>query len=247
MNSSFFPINGTGFFYCHQGYTDIINCCALIKFYRKYYNTLFVLMRDDMKDFFDFFLNDCKNIIMIYQPKKNINNIFFNLNINNNIDTLFHGDCIDWKRINHLPLNIKSSFSENFYLKYNFNYNIRFEYFNFNRNFELEETKYNEINPNNEPYIVIHDDTNRNLNLNIYEKYKIINLNNISSIMFDTIKIIENANEIHCIDSIWSCFIYIIDMKYNYFNNIKIYFYCMRHHDFFFKPLKKNHFVVEKI
>lgn len=240
----FILTNKIGLFFCHQGFTDIINCCALIKFYRKYYDELYILMRDDMKDFFDFFISNDNNIIISYIPKPQIDLYFQNLIIDNdNIDRLFHGFCVDWKRKIKYIDNPKLSFSENFYYKYNLDYDIRYKYFNFDRNHKLEEELYNKVNPNNEPYVLIHADPDRNINLNIETEYKIINLNMISSIMFDTIKLLENAKEIHCIDSVWGCLIYIIDMKYNLFNHINIYFHCVRGYDFFFKPLKQNHHI----
>ena len=66
---------------------------------------------------------------------------------------------------------------------------------------------------------------------------KIIQLDKISNLFFDTIKLIENAKEIYCIDSVWSNFIYLLDVKYKVLRkkNIPIYITCNRGYSFMYE------------
>ena len=63
--------------------------------------------------------------------------------------------------------------------------------------------------------------------------------NTKSDIFFDMICILQNAFEIHLIDSIWAAFIYLLDAKYKLFNDKQIYIYALRgHHAMFTRPIK---------
>ena len=112
----------------------------------------------------------------------------------------------------------KNFFVTKFYTDYEIPYITRINDFTFNRNKELEENKYNEfIDKYGKEYILYHE-VIENYNKNI----KIINLNGISNIFFDMIKVLENAIEIHLLDSVWGAFIYQLDAKYRLFQSKKI-------------------------
>ena len=73
----------------------------------------------------------------------------------------------------------------------------------------------------------------------------IINLNKISNIFFDYIKVLENAIEIHLLDSVWGTFIYMLDSKYKLFQNKKIYLYANRGYiAMFIDPIKLNNWII---
>lgn len=78
---------------------------------------------------------------------------------------------------------------------------------------------------NDNQYVVIHDDINRNLplNLNIVhsrnQNCSIFQLNGASSIMIDCIDIILHSKETHVIDSSYSVMIWCIQHKYNLFKH----------------------------
>jgi len=74
-----------GLLHFNQGYTDVFNCLALINYYTDKYNYIFLFMREDIKEFIDYYTKDIKNIKIIY--------ISFELHlkylesiVNNNID-----------------------------------------------------------------------------------------------------------------------------------------------------------------
>ena len=112
----------------------------------------------------------------------------------------------------------KFSFAHSFYTYNNLDEHIRFKNFKIFNNKDEENNKYNDfIKKYGSNYILVHEDNDRNLKIN-KDKIKnknlpIINLNKISNIFVDFIKIIKNASEIHLIDSSWSVFIYLLNYK----------------------------------
>ena len=63
-----------GILYLHNGWTDIINCLALINYYCKLYDKIYLIMREDAKELVNFYIKDIKNLEIFYEEKKNINN-----------------------------------------------------------------------------------------------------------------------------------------------------------------------------
>lgn len=77
---------------------------------------------------------------------------------------------------------------------------------------------------------------------NYDNNYPIINLNGISNIFFDYIKVIENAIEIYILDLVWRAFIYQLDAKYKLFHHKKIVLYAQHgYRKMFEEPIKLDH------
>ncbi len=139
-------------------------------------------------------------------------------------------------------------FLRGFYTPYGMSFSVRTEYFMFDRDKKLEDDFYNKVNPQNHNYILIHEDTKRNVLVNRKfmknnNNLKVINLDNISNIYFDTIKLIENAKEIYGIDSCWMIFIYLLDAKYKILNSkkTKVVVNCLRGYEFMYnEPVLDN-------
>ena len=94
-------------------------------------------------------------------------------------------------------------------------------------------------------YIVLHNDKNRNKviskkipNLDVYE------LNGASDIFVDQIKILENAKEIHLIDSSWSVLIYFLSFHNEKIKLIPKFLHCYLHNgrdlEIYKNPIPKN-------
>ena len=59
------------------------------------------------------------------------------------------------------------------------------------------------------------------------------------------IKVLENAIEIHLLDSVWGTFVYLLDSKYNLFKNKKSIFYAKRVYSTMFKePMINNNWII---
>ena len=243
-------MNNKSILYFHQGWTDIINCLALINYYCDLYDKIYLIMRDDAKELIDFYTNNIKNIEILYEEKKNIdsNGIQFVINKYNNIDLQncnFLGigghDNSRKDNYNNKFRYIDNCFVKGFYESYNIPYIIRINNFVFTRNYELEENIYiNFINKYGKDYILYHEVIDN------YDKNKIIvNLNGISNIFFDYIKVLENANEIHLLDSMWGAFIYQLDAKYKLFRNKKIFLYAKRgYRKMFEEPIRLENWTI---
>lgn len=236
----------------HQGYTDILNCLGLIRFYAERYTEIVVFIRPDMKDCLTFFCKNARNVkiegdIQIQDgitPVKLLNYPDFTY--------LFHGQ---WDQLrsdkyqnsflqNYTPfISERNNFVNYFYSIYDIPSYNRFLSFTFTRDEQLESSFYTKHNPTNQPYVLVHEDADRNICcLNYPKDLPIIQLNKLSNLFFDAIKLLENANGIYCIDSVWSAFLYCIDMKYMYFCNrgIPIIIKCNRGYAFMYEPHLPN-------
>ena len=81
-------------------------------------------------------------------------------------------------------------------------------------------------------YIVLHDDKNRNKVINKeISDLKIYELNGSSDVFIDQIKILENAKEIHFIDSSWSVLIYFLSFHNEKIKLIPKFLHCYLHND----------------
>jgi hypothetical protein len=119
---------------------------------------------------------------------------------------------LNFKIIPKNPIYLKILFSKNIFLKKNrlsfdqlyyyldgVDFKIRFDKFYIERDLKTEERIYKLLNPQNEPYIYVHDDEEANF---IIDKNKHRNdlkiIKNLpSEIIFNLRKILENATEIH--------------------------------------------------
>ena len=83
-------------------------------------------------------------------------------------------------------------------------YSVRYEYFHVERDEEEEQRVFDKLNPDNEPYIFIHEDADRGFLLNrehfIDKNLKVIE-NDVTENIFHFTKILEDAQEIHCMES----------------------------------------------
>ena len=95
------------------------------------------------------------------------------------------------------------TFDKAFYKIVQLDFDIRFNEFYFERNYEKENIVYNNLNPDNQKYIFVHDDPSRGYEIKVNSQYKIIR-NDIQFGIFDYIKILENAEEIHYMQSSFS-------------------------------------------
>ena len=95
------------------------------------------------------------------------------------------------------------SFDEAFYKIADLPFSVRYDEFYLQRDDELETFVYNELNPNNEKYIFIQDDESRGFKIDenkFRQDLKIIR-NDKRFNIFEMIKIYENAEEIHFMES----------------------------------------------
>ena len=236
-----------GILYFHQGWTDIINCLSLINYYSNTYEKIYLIMREDAKELVDFYKKNIRNLHIFYEKKNNINENGIQFVINKYRDEYIDLQFCDFLAIGEHDTARKDIYQSKFryidncfvkglYESYNIPYMERINSFNISRNHELEKETYNKfVKTHGDKYILYHEVIENN---NIE---KIVNLNKISNIYFDYIKILENAIEIHLLDSSWAAICYLLDAKYNIFfnKNIPIYLYAKRgYSQMFSSPIK---------
>ena len=183
------------YIYHHWGLGDHIICNGMV---RHYYE----------KD----------NNIRLFCNKRNVTNIEYMYRDLNKIE-LFPFDydiqcvkyikenCIenDLIKIGHerCSPNFNIPFDMDFYRIAGLDFSIRFNKFYIKRDHEKEDEVFNSLNPNNEKYIFIHDDPSKGYIINtsrINANYKIIH-NDMRFLVFNYIKLIEMAEEVHFMQS----------------------------------------------
>jgi hypothetical protein len=231
------------FFTCHQGWSDILNSLPLLNYYKEIYCCdIYFLVRKDAEKFVNFYIKNLNiKLILIEKENLNVSNIFQiikYLNFNENDLIKNHGSFDILRTDEYKNSFLKSSeyFSEAFYTSYNINSITRINYFNIERDLDAEKELYNNfINKHSINYILVHGD----IAIEKKENISYVNIDNLSEILFDCIMILENALELHLIDSIWGVLVYLLEGKYKVFKNKNINIYCQRGHiDMFTKPLK---------
>jgi hypothetical protein len=146
---------------------------------------------------------------------------------------------------NYLNPNSNLKFEEQFYLQAGIEFNKKWNSFKIGRNNQKEKILQEKIIKNKE-YLFVHDDFQRNMKISSHflQEKEIIKANETySDNILDFCSIIEEAKEIHVIDS---CFMFLIDCL-NYTNESQKLFVhrYSRHNDNWLLPkLKKNWLII---
>jgi len=233
-----------GFLHFHQGWTDIVNCLSLIKWYSDIYDELVVLNREDSKKIVDFFCVGLKNVRPIYLSKYLLDeesngrlHIIDYLKHNRiieieNYDLLIHGFPDHYRNDQYKSIFPRLfnnfHFVEGFYVSYDIPYSTRINFFDFTRNYSDENKEYSDfVGKYGYDYILYHEDPTRNMGypLPIVKGENYVNLNGNLDNVFSYIKILENAKHLHLIDSVWASFCYLLDSKYSILRNTEISLY----------------------
>lgn len=240
--------------YSHQGWTDIFNCLALIDYYLSMnkWALIYVFLREDAKDIIHFYRRN-KKVIPKFLPASaslveldRMNVVAYAENVMKikNYDILVHGLSDHMRNDNYkgkyLIKNNECFFVKSFYAAYDIPYDVRVEYFSIERDVELENKTYNSfVEKHGSEYILTHEIHD------IQGNYPIVNINGASQIFFDYIKILECAKEIHLLDSVWGCFVYLLDAKYGLFSGKTIHIHCKRGYvQMFNEPVKLENWIL---
>jgi len=234
-----------GLIYFHQGWTDIINSLSLVQYYSNKYENIHLVMRKDAREIVDFFTKKITNCHIHYMNKEEISSPDDMLKIASSElavqkDILFHG-IGDFCRndgyrdrfktsCSLLPLGSSGGhFVKKFYTCYDLPYECRVDMFNFERDHDLEEREYlNFIKTyGSGPYSLYHEPSYRKISFEKKENIKYINLDGITDNPFSYVKIIENCEELHLVDSIWASLVYLLNFKVKSLKNKKTYIYWL--------------------
>lgn len=226
----------------HRGFTDQIAMMSVVDYYKTKYEHLTILNVPGAKPLYTFYLNNKPNITTVYSQeyeRNDVNPINIKCYNSEEYDYLFHGKH-DIHRLDmyknaytSVPWQSEKSphFGKRYYEFYGIPFKYKIEFFNFERNMDMENKKYKEfINKHGENYILYHEDkTNDHVrilkNLQKNPNINYINLHGMISDCFSMIKILEHAKELHLKDSAWAQFCYLLNARYNLFKNVKIHLY----------------------
>lgn len=184
------------YIYHHLGLGDHIICNGMVRLFHEKYKEIKLFCKKNNIENVNFMFSDLNNFELI--PVNNDYDVIDYINKNNVHSNLIKIGFSEMSK--HQP---PLTFDQAFYKIAEMDFSVRFDYFRVPRNYEMEDKVYNDLNPNNEPYIFIHDDKERGFQIDknkINSKLKIIE-NNTKYGLFDMLKIIENAEEIHLMQS----------------------------------------------
>ncbi len=229
----------------HQGFTDIFNSLAHIDYALASgkWRTLYVIIREDAKDIVDFYCRHKSDaVICKYFPLSYLDGVVHGgLGIRNvyehyktllqieDYETLFLGVpdkfCTNSYQGRFSTSDIyHEHFVKKFYVPYGIDYSVRFQYFHVPRDLELETKRYTTFVEKHGPnYTLCHSVPSQYLPNGLPN---CVELNQSSSSFFDSIQILEHAQELHLLDSSWAILVYLLQSKHGMFTDKKIVIYC---------------------
>jgi hypothetical protein len=185
----------------HLGLGDLILCNGLIREVKKRYEQVYIPVKK----------HNVINFTDLFKDEKNINF----LPCNDDRQALLYDNSM-FDNVIKTGIFCSTNFHKNqdfckiFYDQAKIDYDKRWNSFYYDRDIDKEEELYKKLYKDKE-YVFLHDDEQRQLKININFDNFIKPLHTFGEInqytLFNYTKILENAKEIHCIDSSFACFI----------------------------------------
>jgi hypothetical protein len=198
--------------YPHLGLGDNIICNGLIREIYSVYPNMHLCIKPQYSESVQFMYSDLKiKFIVDTEPR-----------IRNFLDTnKFENEL----RIGHEFMNNDLTFDCSFYNQVGVNFIKRWTSFHVPRDASREQELFDKLTPKGD-YIFVHDDNRYRLNPSLIPNIPIVRPDpSMTGNVFDYMKIIENAKEIHCMES---SFMLIID-SYKTNNKIVLHKYARKH------------------
>lgn len=204
------------YLYPHLGFGDAIILNGLIRHFCSTNDSAVLFCKDRYYESIRWMLRDVKNLTYHQVSFGNGDSEIRQFIRNNNLD----GKVIElgFDKLSQL-CGRGIPFYDAFYLMHDLDPNFRFSNFHYERNLEFEDYVYKKLNPNDEKYIFVIDDSDHHLGKlripeeKISKEYKIIkydkklNYDDSKFLMFNYYKILENAEEIHTLETAFFEFI----------------------------------------
>lgn len=240
-------------FISHQGFTDIINTLGLLNYLycKNNWNTIHVIIREEAKELLEYFIRDKPNIfvypvcmtklIACLETKntEDVHSILQDIVSLHTYDTLIIG-CYDIHNTNEYKNRwiYERNFVKQFYVCYGVDYMARITNFSITRDLKEEDMQYARfVSKYGNTYSLSHLISQNEARAST--EYPLIELDQYSSTMFDCIKILENAQELHLLDSVWAALVYCLRGRYALFETKRIVIYAKRDHSSMFLEPKQ--------
>jgi hypothetical protein len=194
----------------HLGLGDHILCNGLVREFKEKYENLNVFCHPFNFGSVDFMYRDDNNINVL--PIGGVSDIQNYINKNN----------LGKKTIRVTDVVTNGiSWDQSFYTTHGIDFAKRWEKFKVVRDLSGENNLYNELNPNNEKFVLIHSAGSDNIDRIDYSKidntYKKIFVKKYTENIFDFLGLIEKAEEIHCVESSFHLLVDSIQLNDNLF------------------------------
>lgn len=220
------------YIYTHQGLGDHIICNGLIRHFVDIQNEVTVFCKPQYESNVSWMFRDDTRIkvLAVGQDQDTVNYIMQNNLITN---TLLVGFDRLWREFQP-P--VVETFDEAFYKMSYLPFEYRFTKFKYERDFQKEKEAFDFVNPNNEPYIFVHGDVDKS---KVRSDLKIVE-NPTNFGIFDILTILENAEEIHIMESSIKCLI----NSYTFEKPKLFYHQYVRGYDGYYNSKGKNKFEI---
>jgi hypothetical protein len=173
------------YIYHHLGLGDHIICNGLVRHYKENYEKVFVFVKPHNFDNVKYMYRDDENIIPLpIGEDSDVQNYIQDNNLSENtIISGFRGfsGC---------------KFDESFYKSVELPFDYRFNKFYFSRDLNKEMEIYNNLNPNDEPFVFLHGVNQEKVRSDL----KII-INPTEYSLFNLLTLIEKSTEVHLMES----------------------------------------------
>lgn len=181
------------YIYHHLGLGDHIICNGMVRHFSELYDQITLFCYSHYFDNIKYMFRDLKNLTILHF-KKEYEIIDYIIKNNLQKDLIKIGFENLQQYLNDI------TFDKAFYKLAGLDFDIRFSKFYFERDYFREKNLIKSLNPTGEPYVFIHDDPDRGYNIHVKTNYNIIR-NNKKFLLFDYIGLLENAEQIHLMQS----------------------------------------------
>jgi hypothetical protein len=227
----------------HMGLGDHIMCNGIVRYYANLNDKVYVFCKHDYCEDVNYMFRDDKRIELIpvvdYDDAKNMVNS--NPHIKQNL-IVVGGEGTPEKNIQHVYyyLNRGERLDRVFYDMAEVPFENKTALFHFNRNVSNEKKLIEDLNPSNVPYIFMHDDPSRGFNMNMDKIRKdfLIIRPAVGYKIFDYLGLLENAEEIHVMES---CFQVLIDTQSFEKPSLFLHRYIRNYNDFMLPEQSNNY------
>lgn len=186
------------FIYHHLGLGDHISCHGIVRHYCEQYPKVSLFVKPHNKDNVSYMYNDLKNLELIEADDEYTNHYILYHNLKN---VLYVG----------FKLNTIENFIVQFYNMANVPIEYEYKKFYINRNIDEEKKLFDSLGVKENQYIFAHDSAI--LGSDLITKHNLPIIAPTYGKFFDWIYTIQNAKEIHCIDSAFICLVDLLDTK----------------------------------
>lgn len=211
----------------HLGIGDHLDCNGMVRWILEHnnYKKIYVFAKEKYFDLIDYMYRDQDKIELIQVSNDKEHEDIESFAKAKNVQILKIGhENYPWGKEEELD----KGCAELFYEQINMPYNIRFDYYYYERDPIQEQRVCEKLNPLGKPYVFVHDDPSRGFSIDddrikeLAGEDIVIIRNDMDENIFYYGKLFEEAKQIHCMESCFRSFAETLDIKGElYFHNFR--------------------------